>query len=252
MVNGDAVKEAVEIARAQPSLGVGVHLTLVLGRATLPPQEIPDLVDGDGRFLGSPARAGMRYFFHRAAREQVRRELRAQIEKFLATGLQPTHLDSHTMLHMHPTIWPMVADLAQEFGVPRVRWPRESLRLALRLDGGRTVAKLGYFVIFSALRARARADLRARTHADSLRQTDLTFGLMQTGAVNEGYLCALLEQLPEGNSAVEIYLHPDTVATENPNGPAELAALCSARVRRTLESRGWSLAGKTTAEAVSP
>jgi len=39
MVTGQAVEQAVELARLNPSLGVGLHLVLVRGRAVLPPEE---------------------------------------------------------------------------------------------------------------------------------------------------------------------------------------------------------------------
>ena len=50
MVNGAAADEAVELARSAPRLSVGLHLVLAQGRSTLPPGEIPDLVDADGFF----------------------------------------------------------------------------------------------------------------------------------------------------------------------------------------------------------
>lgn len=37
MVNGAAYAEAVEAARANPGLGVGVHLNILRGRPVLPP-----------------------------------------------------------------------------------------------------------------------------------------------------------------------------------------------------------------------
>ncbi len=44
MVNGRAFDEAVELARAHPRLGVGLHLGLVCGHSTLAPSAIPGLV----------------------------------------------------------------------------------------------------------------------------------------------------------------------------------------------------------------
>jgi len=54
MVNEPASDAAVELARQNPSLGVGLHLTLVLGHATLPPQEIPGIVNECGEFSDQP------------------------------------------------------------------------------------------------------------------------------------------------------------------------------------------------------
>ncbi|MDD3295348.1 MAG: ChbG/HpnK family deacetylase, partial [Geobacteraceae bacterium] len=40
MVGGKALHEAVALARENPGLQVGLHLTLVQGRAVLPPRDI--------------------------------------------------------------------------------------------------------------------------------------------------------------------------------------------------------------------
>ena len=63
MVSARAWRGAVELARATPSLQVGLHLTLVQGRSVLDHRHIPQLADHDGHFLSNPVRAGLRYFF---------------------------------------------------------------------------------------------------------------------------------------------------------------------------------------------
>ncbi|HEY4745903.1 MAG TPA: ChbG/HpnK family deacetylase, partial [Desulfuromonadaceae bacterium] len=71
MPGGAAFDEAVEIARRNPGLQVGLHLTLVQGRSVLPPAEIPGLVDGNGNFTDNPVAAGMRYFFDKGLYKQL-------------------------------------------------------------------------------------------------------------------------------------------------------------------------------------
>ena len=66
MVNEPACEEAVTLARQNPQLGVGLHLTLLCGRSALPPGEIPGLVGADSAFTSNPAGAGFRYFFVRS------------------------------------------------------------------------------------------------------------------------------------------------------------------------------------------
>src|SRR5215471_18733179 len=61
MVNENAVDSAVELAKSNPSLAVGLHLALVLGRAALPHAEIPSITDLNGNFTTSPFRAGVHY-----------------------------------------------------------------------------------------------------------------------------------------------------------------------------------------------
>ena len=62
MVNEVACQEAVVLAKARPTLGVGLHLTLLCGHAALPPQQLPGLVNNQGEFTSSPVMAGCRYF----------------------------------------------------------------------------------------------------------------------------------------------------------------------------------------------
>src|SRR5664279_146259 len=80
MVNEPACEEAVALARENPKLGVGLHLTLLCGRSALPPEQIPGLVDAGGEFTSNPAGAGFRYFFRRSLREPLRREIHAQFQ----------------------------------------------------------------------------------------------------------------------------------------------------------------------------
>src|SRR5262245_16207624 len=98
MVNERACEQAVELARANPGLAVGLHLVLVLGRAALPYPEVPHITSREGRFTDSPFRAGLNYYFSPAARREMRREMRAQFERFAATGLPFSHVDGHTHL----------------------------------------------------------------------------------------------------------------------------------------------------------
>ena len=76
---------------------------------------------------------------------------------------------------------------------------------------------------------------------------DRMFGMHQTGAVTEDYLLHLIETLPPGTS--EVYCHPaETVDDEarrwrpaDYRSDAELAALCSPRVRAAIDAAGIEL-----------
>src|SRR6266705_5232000 len=63
MVTGAAFEHAVCLAHAHPGLAVGIHLVTVLGRAVLPPAEIPTLVDAEGNFATNAVAAGLQYYF---------------------------------------------------------------------------------------------------------------------------------------------------------------------------------------------
>src|SRR5476651_161124 len=95
MVKENGFDEAVKLAKENPNLGVGLHLTLLHGHSALPPEKIPGLVNSRGEFSDSPVGTGIKYFFSRNLREQLRAEIHAQFEKFHATSLPLDHINGH-------------------------------------------------------------------------------------------------------------------------------------------------------------
>ncbi len=194
--------QAMSWARELPELCLGVHLTLIQGRSVLSARSISHLVDSQGRFANDPVQVGWRYYWQKGLLPQIRRELAAQIEAALATGLKIWFLNSHVNLHLHPRIFPVVAELAREYGVPAVRLAREDWRAALSLDARNPVAKIVQGLIFSWLCRRA----RRLAQAAGLLCNDHLFGLLNDGRLTEGYLLGLVPHLQPG--ITEIYLHP--------------------------------------------
>jgi len=235
MVGGAAFADAVEVARATPTLSVGLHLVLVQGRATAPPSAVPGLVDHDGMFRNQPVLNGFRYFFTPGVRVQLEREIRAQLERYLSTGLQLSHVDGHLNIHMHPTVLAVLLKVAPEYGIRALRLPREPLDISLRLDGRQRVRKVMEAVTFRALVRWA----MPRLTAHGMRHPDQMFGLHQSGHMTEPYLLGVLEALPPG--VTEIYCHASKVDAEaarwrptDYESEAELAALTSPRVGAAL------------------
>jgi predicted glycoside hydrolase/deacetylase ChbG (UPF0249 family) len=121
LATGWAFEDAVELALATPSLGIGVHLNFYRGRTVLGPERIPSILAVDGALTGSWREIVGRLVLGRLALDEVEAELRAQIERVVATGLKPDHLDSEKHLHLWPDIFDLVCGLAVEFGIPEVR-----------------------------------------------------------------------------------------------------------------------------------
>jgi chitin disaccharide deacetylase len=234
MVNECAASDAVLLAKANPTLAVGLHLVLALGRAALPHVEIPHITDTQGKFADSPFRAGLNYYFSRIARGEMKREMRAQFERFAAAGLPFSHVDGHTHLHMHPVVFDELIELCEEFGVKRVRVVKGEMRLSLKLDRKNLSMKLVWGIVFNSLGRSCERKLEGRGFA----QPKKVYGLLQTGDMNEGYLLGLLERMEGGD--VEIYAHPlafdadEVEKGENPGGIRELQALISPRVRQAV------------------
>ena len=244
MVRGAAAEEAVALAREAPSLGVGLHLALLQGHSASPPREIPLLVDSDGRFSDNPIWSGLRYFFVPGIREQLRREITAQLDAFAATGLPLSHVDGHVTIHMHPCVLVALLEVAEHYGVRALRLPRDPLGPALRWDRRHAPRKVFEGLAFGALARWGGPRIRAA----GLRTPDQMFGMHQTGVVTEDYLLHLIATLPPGTS--EVYCHPAVVDAEarrwrpaDYRSEDELAALCSPRVRAAIDAAGIELIG---------
>lgn len=241
MMNEAAADEAVTLAQAHPSLAVGLHLALVLGHATLPHHELPHITDAQGRFTDSSLAAGFQYFFSPAARREVRREMRAQFERFAATGLPFSHVDGHTHLHMHPVIFRELIALCAEFNVRRVRVVKGEMRLSLSLDRQRLPIKLVWGLVFNWLGRWCDKQLAGRGFV----QPRKVYGLLQTGDMNEQYWLGLLPRIEKTPS--EIYAHPlafdadEPAQRGNPGGTRELAALTSPALRAAIAQAGFQL-----------
>jgi len=235
MVTAPAWEDAVALAKATPSLGVGLHLTLLQGRAALAPHLLPAVTDPFGNFSHHPTWAGLCYFFSRRARAQVRAECRAQVEKFLATGLPLTHLDGHLNIHLHPAVLDVLLELAGEYGIGALRLTREDLTVSLALDARHSLRKRWESMIFTALARAAEKKLRA----GGVAFPDALFGLHQSGDITERYVLGLLPRLRAG--VTELYCHPALSPCREAQywTPAyrrevELAALTSPAVRAAV------------------
>ena len=230
MVNEAGFDEAVNLARENPRLGVGLHLTLLFGHSALPHERIPGLVNGKQAFTNSPTVAGLRYFFRRNLREQLRAEIYAQFEKFRATELPLDHVNGHLHLHLHPTIFSILMEDAEKLGIERLRLTFDPFWFNARLASGHWRYRAFHAIIHHLLSRRARPVL----HRSGIRHTQVVFGLLQNARVDEQYLTRLLARLPSGDS--ELYSHPSLHDFKH-----EFEALLSPLARRQIQELGIQL-----------
>ena len=119
LVNGPWFQEAVQMAKANPQLDLGVHLTLTAEYPTYrwPALSSRDpetgLLDADG-YLWATREDAVRKVSVAAAEG----EMRAQIDGALAAGIDVTHIDTHMGSVVHPKFLGSYLRLAHECGVP--------------------------------------------------------------------------------------------------------------------------------------
>jgi hopanoid biosynthesis associated protein HpnK len=201
MANMPGFGQAVELAGDNPRLGVGVHLNLVRGLPLSPAAKVATLLGPDGRFLGSPGRLMRKMAAGKASPAEVERELRAQIEKVMAAGLRPSHVDSEKHMHAYPPVFRIAARLAGEYGIGGIRLIRE-----LRLS--RHPAQSAKAVLLTLWSARCRAAVREAR----LVTTDRFYGICNSGRMTAAALRRLIGR--PGRGSVEIMIHPGHVRPE--------------------------------------
>ncbi len=242
MVNGDAVREAVDIARRTPTLAVGLHLVLVDGRASLGPKAIPHLVDRAGNFSNNAFRAGISYFFSNAARYEIAQEIATQFESFAATGLPLDHVNGHLHMHMHPAVFPLVVQQAIDHHAAGLRLPRDELMASLSYNRRGFLDKISWAVEFGLLNrwaARRLADL-------PLALTERVFGLMESGRMTEPYVRQVLDHLQ--GAATEIYFHPSLARQTQRLGPGrgDFDTLTARGIKQIIAVRNLQLSSYAT------
>jgi predicted glycoside hydrolase/deacetylase ChbG (UPF0249 family) len=125
---------AMHFLADHPEIPFGVHLTVISdwvdycwGPVTAK-EKVPSLINEIGYFYNFEH---MPEFLAQVRLDQLETEFRAQIEVVLAAGLQPTHLDWHSLrIGGRPDISDLMFRLAREYG------------LALRVGRGSSIEKV--------------------------------------------------------------------------------------------------------------
>jgi predicted glycoside hydrolase/deacetylase ChbG (UPF0249 family) len=126
LANGPAFDDAVDRAR-DGNWPVGVHLGLVQERPVSSPEAVDSLLTDNGRLPEGYGDFLRCYWFGGMNRAELRREINAQVEKVMDTGLTVTHLDSHQHIHMVPGILGMVMDVVEEYSIRGIRTADEHI-----------------------------------------------------------------------------------------------------------------------------
>ena len=231
MVTTPAFAEAAErTQRDAPRLGIGLHLNLVGGA---PLSNVPSLIDpATGRFCPMDSLV-RRSLAGQIDATEVRRECEAQLAALVATGITPSHIDSHRHVHAMPGILPVVAAVAHDAGIPVVRRPLDRVSM---LD---PVASAKMLVVHAAWRTALTGV--APAHRGLLARAPHFRGIAMQGMPDiRDRLLATIDQLPIG--ATEIMVHPgyddDVLASQDTfraERAVELKALCDPAVIARLQ-----------------
>ena len=220
-------EEAADFARTNPAADLGVHLTLtaewdrykwgpVLGR-----RAVPSLVDERGYLWQTVAQV-----YEHARLDEAEAELRAQIEKALAAGIDATHLDSHMgTLQLRADYHEIYLRLADEYQVP------------IRLVSRRLMREQGMGAILDQLDAYG-----------IVTPNHLVFNGPPSVSETESYWTNLIATMQPG--VTEILCHPALARDELKScahdafqREADLRYFTSEKTRRLIADKGIALVG---------
>jgi len=216
MANGDAFEDAVELARANPALDVGVHFVLIGGQSLLTRQPFPKDVPSLVRAVYS-------------GQLDLYGELAAQAAKIKSAGITPSHADTHKHTHLLAPVCRALRTVAEEFRIPFLRRPAD-LAVSYR-------APLKTRLVNILVR-----ELAMGMDLSPFRVTNHFAGFSLTGRYAVADLESLFAKLPDG--VTELMTHPGHCTPELRAAPtrlkdsraAELLALTAPATRAALDN----------------
>lgn len=225
--SGAAFTDAVQLIRSLPFKSVGAHLALT---------EIKPLLSSS-RFSRDHNRLFFSILSGRISRESMYTEFKAQLELIKANGLTITHINSHEHIHMIPLVLEIFIQLAREYNIPAIRFPRGDRRpSSLSLKENYKSFILNYFA----------GMMKKKLEGSGLTYTDHFMGLLDAGRLDIDKLKTMLGTLEDG--VTEIVAHPGFLGPEvldnfswHKGSETELFALTDDRIKRAVKDNGIKL-----------
>lgn len=204
MATGSAFEDAVGLAHANPTLGVGCHIVLTDGEPASKPEEIPSLLGPDRRrFRSSLGDFVQALFLGRIRAKEIEHEACAQIRRIKNFGLTPTHVDTHKHTHIFPQVSGPLLRAMQLEAISNIRNPFEPV-FTQRLGQGSLKRRLQIALLNKLMPVFRRQPL---IRNGSISTTDGTVGISATGTLNTKSLTELLASLPP-HGIYELVCHP--------------------------------------------
>ena len=199
MVNQKYASQAVELAADMPNLELGLHLNLTNEYPASNKEQIPLLVDEEGKLKNGFVNLLLLSLIHKKEfSKQVETEVRAQVQKYLDFGLKLNHIDGHRHVHLIPAVFKIVKKIADEYKIKRIRTMNENLFNTIKqnkdksflFDGG----LIKYFV------------LRILSFWNGYKSDIYFYTILYTCKITKERFNNV--KIPSGYKAVEIMIHP--------------------------------------------
>ena len=202
MAQAASTEEAVNMALAMPTLGVGCHIVLVDGTPVSNERLIPSLIDrATGSFYPTLGSFLKRLFTARTRGADIEAEAAAQIALLQSFGLRLTHVDTHKHIHMFPGILRPVLRAAKAAGIHAIRNPFEPIWSVNATSDAPEMRRAEVILL-----RRFEPRFRRIVEDEGFKTTDGAVGVLATGSVDIATVNALITAMPEGT--FELVSHP--------------------------------------------
>jgi len=224
MVTAPAFESAVDIARREPRLDVGLHLNLTEGCPVANLSLVSTLAASRVFRYRHPLKLARALFSKKISLGDLEREIRAQIEKALDSELWITHIDGHKHVHVIPAVFRIICRVAPDYGIFAIRSARESTpRVGSMLSRNRGSRRqiLKQFA-FGKLISTASFLSRRMMAQPALVAPKRFYGITQTGFLDLAAFADVVHDLDEG--VYELMCHPGFVDDDLNMTPTRLRA----------------------------
>ncbi len=202
MTGGKFFSQVVEFYHKNNGLKVGLHFCVSVGKCASAVSKVDLLVDKDGVFKHGFLKLLILSITNRKElQKQVEIELRSQLDVMRKNNIAIHHIDGHRHVHIIPAIWAVVLNVANEYGIEKIRHINESLFHSIFLTMDLNVFKNGGIVKWFVLRF-------LNCFNTPYKNEEKFFSIIYTCRINEWMLLKLQKRVKQG---FEMMIHPSDI-----------------------------------------
>jgi predicted glycoside hydrolase/deacetylase ChbG (UPF0249 family) len=203
MARAVATDEAIGMAKATPTLGVGCHVVLVDGDPMQPAGRLPTLADqSTGRLHPKLGAFLKRALTGKINESEIEAEARAQIQSLQSRGVGLTHIDTHKHTHMFPRVLRPVLRAARSCGIRAVRNPFEPAWSVAATPGTPLMRRMQVRLL-----RMLESSFQRIVAGEGFTTTGGSLGVLATGTLDQRAIASLLSAVPTAG-IYELVTHP--------------------------------------------
>ena len=237
MATGSAFDDAVfNVLPEIQYINLGVHLNIIEGQSLTHPKH---LCDQNGKFNKNFIEI-RKLSQNSIVMREIEKEFRAQIEKVMLYA-NPVHLDSHVHTHAIPPIFELTCQLAQEYGIKRVRTQYE---IPYFIFNSRLLTP-GYYINLIKRNILNNYSTTNRPLIDryGLTTNDYFVGVTYTGFMDENTVWYGLMAISSNDCTAEVLIHPHYYRPDEKilsvNNYEEYMITQSKTIKSKIAQSGW-------------